>query len=93
MAFVWKDNGAFTLHLFAGLVCVILDSVVFAPSFLIYGAASFGIQSARRIGNSYQDEIGRREFKPSFLAPSWRWGWRGKFVAKIGVLSAWRLML
>ena len=76
------------IHLFAGLICVLLDSVVFDLSYSISGAASFGTQFMRRLGLIYK----KARVHP-FLAPSWRWGWRGEIVAKIGVLSAWRLVL
>ena len=46
------------LHLFADLVCVLLDSIVCAPSYLISGLASFGLQSARSQGPSSQDKFG-----------------------------------
>ena len=84
----------FTLHMFAGFVCVLLDSVVCVSSYLISGAASFELQSTRRQGPSSQDEVCMLRVQNSpFKAPSWRWGWRAKFVDKIGVLSAWRFMI
>ena len=46
-------------HIFAGLIFVLLDSVICAPSYLISGAASFELQSARRLWPSSQDEFGR----------------------------------
>ena len=47
------------IHLFVGLVCVILDSVVCAPSYFIYDTLSFGLQSARGLWPSSQEEVGR----------------------------------
>ena len=51
------------LHLFAGLVYVILDLFVCAPSHLISDASSFGLQYARRRGPSSQDEVWMLRFR------------------------------
>ena len=55
------------LHLFTGLVCVLLYSVVCDSSYLISGVSSFELQSTRRQGPSSQDEFGHGEFKTLFL--------------------------
>ena len=47
------------LHLFSGLVYILMDSVVCDPPYLISGAASFELQYDRSRRYSSQDEVWR----------------------------------